>query len=80
MVEIVNLNKARKAKARAEKEQRAHDNRIKHGTPKAFKSLANDQKALRDKKLSGKRLSTDEPSPKQDGTRNGAQPEQPDPE
>ena len=35
MVEPVNLNKFRKAKARAEKEQRAQENRVKHGRTKA---------------------------------------------
>lgn len=38
MVEPVNLNKFRKAKARAEKEQRAQENRIKHGRTKAEKA------------------------------------------
>lgn len=37
MAEPINLNKARKAKARAEKEQRATENRIKHGRTKAEK-------------------------------------------
>lgn len=37
MAEPINLNKARKAKARAEKEQRATENRIKHGRTKAQK-------------------------------------------
>lgn len=35
LVEPVNLNKFRKAKARAEKEQRAQENRVKHGRTKA---------------------------------------------
>lgn len=38
LVEPVNLNKVRKAKARAEKEQRAQENRIKHGRTKAEKA------------------------------------------
>lgn len=38
MVEPVNLNKFRKVKARAEKEQRAQENRIKHGRTKAEKA------------------------------------------
>ena len=38
LVEPVNLNKFRKAKARAEKEQRAQENRIKHGRTKAEKA------------------------------------------
>ena len=38
MVEPINLNKFRKAKARAEKQQRAQENRIKHGRTKAEKA------------------------------------------
>ena len=38
MVEPINLNKYRKAKARAEKQQRAEENRIKHGRRKADKA------------------------------------------
>ena len=35
LVDPVNLNKFRKAKARAENEQRAQENRVKHGRTKA---------------------------------------------
>ncbi|MEL6415674.1 MAG: DUF4169 family protein [Pseudomonadota bacterium] len=38
LVEPINLNKVRKAKARADKEQRAQENRIKHGRTKAEKA------------------------------------------
>lgn len=38
LVEPINLNKFRKAKARAEKEQRAQQNRIKFGRTKAEKA------------------------------------------
>lgn len=38
MVEPVNLGKYRKAKARADKEQRAQENRIKYGRTKAEKA------------------------------------------
>ena len=38
MVEPVNLAKFRKAKARADKEQRAQENRIKYGRTKAEKA------------------------------------------
>ena len=41
MAEIVNLNRARKAKARAEREAQAAANRTKHGRTKAEK--ANDR-------------------------------------
>ena len=38
LVEPINLNKFRKAKARADKEQRAQENRVKHGRTKAEKA------------------------------------------
>jgi len=57
MVEIVNLNKARKAKARTDKDRRAQANRVKHGMPKALKQLDATNKALRDKKLDAQKLS-----------------------
>lgn len=38
MVEPINLNKFRKAKARVEKTQRAQENRVKHGRTKAEKA------------------------------------------
>jgi Domain of unknown function (DUF4169) len=40
MAEIVNLRRARKAKARDEKEKTAHANRVLHGTPKDMRDLA----------------------------------------
>lgn len=46
MADIVNLNRARKAKAKAEKAQKADQNRVLHGTPKHLKKLG---KALDDK-------------------------------
>ena len=38
LVDPVNLNKFRKAKARAENEQRAQENRVKYGRTKAEKA------------------------------------------
>jgi len=49
MAEIINLNRARKAKTRAEKDKTAQANRIAHGTPKALKTL---EAAKREKELS----------------------------
>jgi hypothetical protein len=46
MAEIVNLRQARKAKARAEKEQTAAENRRLHGRTKADKQA---EKAIKDK-------------------------------
>lgn len=38
MADPINLNRFRKAKTRADKEQRAQENRIKHGRTKAEKA------------------------------------------
>ena len=64
MSEPVNLNKFRKAKAKAEKEQRSKENRAKFGRTKAEKQL---DKARADKVIKltdGHRLKDD---PEQDG-------------
>ena len=39
MAEIINLNKARKQKARADAEQQAAENRVRYGRTKAQKQL-----------------------------------------
>ena len=39
MAEIVNLKRARKAKARREKAAEASRNRLEHGTPKALREV-----------------------------------------
>ena len=56
MAEIVNLNRARKAKARAAKDKTAEANRIAHGTPKALRNLTEARKDKADQALSGHRL------------------------
>ena len=50
MVDVINLRRARKAKARSEKEKTADANRAVHGTPKHLRDLAKakSEKALRD--------------------------------
>ncbi|MCT4556184.1 MAG: DUF4169 family protein [Pelagimonas sp.] len=50
MSNVVNLNKFRKAKARAEKRQSADENAARHGRSKAIKDLekARSDKANRD--------------------------------
>jgi len=58
VTEPVNLNKARKARAKADKRQRAAENRIKHGRTKAERELeksraAKLKQAADDHKLSG---------------------------
>jgi len=49
MGEVVNFRRAKKAKARAVKTAEADANRVKHGVPKAERSLAQ-ARADRDKK------------------------------
>jgi hypothetical protein len=56
MAEIVNLKRARKAKARTEKEKTAEANRMLHGTPKALRNLSEARKNKADQALSGHRL------------------------
>ena len=50
MAELINLRRARKAKARGEKEKTAEANRLLHGTPKNLRDLAKarEGKAKRD--------------------------------
>jgi hypothetical protein len=56
MAEIVNLRRARKAKARSEKDKTAQANRVAHGTPKSLRNLADARKDKADQALSGHRL------------------------
>ena len=56
MAEIVNLNRARKAKAKAGKEKTAQANRVLHGTPKALRNLQKARKDKADQGLSGHKL------------------------
>ena len=61
MGEIVNLRRARKAKARAKAEEEAAANRALHGTPKDLRELtkARSEKARRD--LEAARIEPDKP-------------------
>ena len=56
MAEIINLNRARKARAKADKEKTADANRVLHGTPKAVRNLAEARKNKADEALSGRKL------------------------
>ncbi len=53
--EIINLNKVRKAKERAEKERRAEENRIRHGRTKAEREQQDAQRTIDDAHLEGSR-------------------------
>jgi hypothetical protein len=59
MADIINLNRARKAKDRSEKDKTAQANRIAHGTPKAVKKLSEARAAKAEKGLSGHKLEKD---------------------
>ena len=51
MADIVNLRKVRKAKARAEKETQAAENRIRFGRSKAERDLGAASRRLAERKL-----------------------------
>jgi hypothetical protein len=53
--EIINLNKVRKAKERAEKEQRADENRLRHGRTKSERAAEDAQRATENAHLDGLR-------------------------
>ena len=59
MIEIINLRRARKAKAKAEKSKTAEANRTLHGTPKKLRDLAKARTELSTKRLENSRLSHD---------------------
>lgn len=56
MAEIINLRRARKQRARSEKEKVAADNRLKHGRPKAERRVTEMERVRAERDLSGKRL------------------------
>ena len=59
MAEIVNLRRARKAKAKTEREKTAEANRVTHGTPKKLRDLAKARTELGAKRLENSRLNDD---------------------
>lgn len=61
MAELINLNKARKAKARADAERQAAENRVRFGRSKAQKTQdATEAEAMR-RKLDGLKLDPSDP-------------------
>lgn len=56
MADVINLRKARKAKARSEAEARAIENRILHGLTKGEKAAIALEQQRRDQHLNGLRL------------------------
>lgn len=60
MGEIVNLNKARKARAKADAAKKAADNRLKFGMTKAEKKKLEDDKTRLARHVEGHRLDPDD--------------------
>jgi hypothetical protein len=58
MADILSLSKARKAKARADKEATAEANRIRFGRTKAEKAKVEAEKALADRNIDGHKRET----------------------
>ena len=56
MGEIVNLNRFRKARSKAEKEKQADENRVRHGRPKSEKRQTGNERERSDRDLDGKKL------------------------
>ena len=62
MGEVVNLRRARKARARADKERQAEQNRLVHGRPRAEREAEAAARDLAARHLDGNRLTRDEES------------------
>lgn len=60
MAEIVNLNQARKAKAKVRAEKTAANNRVNHGTPKALRNLSEAERKKQQAQIDAQRLDGDE--------------------
>jgi hypothetical protein len=56
MVNVINLNKKRKAKKRLEKEKKASENRIKFGRTKKEKQIAKQENERNERFLDGHKL------------------------
>jgi len=56
MADLINLRRARKAKAKADKDKTAQANRVAHGTPKALRKLEEARKEQAAERLSGHKL------------------------
>lgn len=56
MADIVNLNRARKAKTKTDAEKAAANNRVKHGTPKALRKLSDAERKKAQSQIDAKRL------------------------
>jgi hypothetical protein len=60
--EIINLNKVRKARERADREKEAHENRLKYGQTKSERGLVDAQHRKSQAELDGARREDDRPA------------------
>ena len=56
MADLINLRKARKSKAKAEKSARADENRVRYGQTKVEKQILDKEHTATIRKLDNKRL------------------------
>jgi len=73
MADLINFRRARKARDKAAKEQTSEANRVRHGTPKRLRKLAQAQKDKAEQSLAGHRLEKGQ----DDNEEGGRQPERP---
>ena len=59
MADVVNLNRFRKARAKAAAAKTAENNRVKHGTPKALRKQSDAERKRATHEIEGKRLEDD---------------------
>ena len=62
MGDVINLNQYRKAKARAEKEKAAAENRVRHGRTRVEEQTTQRELTRQAVELDGKRLNEEEPT------------------
>lgn len=63
MAEIINLNKARKSRDKADAKVRAAANRAEHGVPRADRDQAGAERDRRDHELDGARIERPDDEP-----------------
>jgi hypothetical protein len=64
MGDVINLNRYRKAKARAEKQKSAEASRVRHGRTRVDKQAARREQDQQASELDGKRLDKTDDGPK----------------
>ncbi len=67
MADVVNLNKARKRKAKADKQAKAAENRVRFGQPKEDDKARKARREALERKLDGVKLVRPPSTPHRDG-------------